>query len=77
MVLSKGTERKRALCNSIYLKASFQPGWAPHIIIVARPPTVPAGIWTQDFSVQKVVLVIELMRQVKTFIKVVFRFLCS
>ncbi len=29
------------LGNMISLKASFQPGRAPHIIIVTKPPTVP------------------------------------
>ncbi len=38
----KGNERSLfKLCYRIYIKASFQPDWAPHSIIVIRPLTVP------------------------------------
>ncbi len=39
------------LSNRILLKANFQPGRAPHIIMVTGPPLYLARIWTQDLSV--------------------------
>ncbi len=51
------------LGNRIWLKASFQPGRAPHIIIVAGPPTVPGRhLNPRPLSLEESALLTKLMR---------------
>ncbi len=51
------------LGNRIYLKASFQPDRATHIIIVTRPPTVSGrDLKPGPLSLEESALLTELMR---------------